>query len=74
MLALRFLQEGQNTDLSLLLYALLGFLVVVIVVGALASRQKNEAATKSGQEAGEASVKPKTSSKGKKSPSRKKSR
>lgn len=74
MLAFRFMQEGPNTSLSWLLYALLGFMVVVILVGALTSRQKNGTASKSTREAEESTAKPKTILKSRKVPSRKKSK
>jgi len=72
--AFRFLQEGPNTDLSWLLYVLLGFLVLVIVIGAQASRQKNGAASKSTREAGELPAKSKATTKVRKPPLKKKSK
>ncbi len=44
MLALQFLQEGVNTDLSWLLYGLLTFFVIVIVVGTVAGLKEKESA------------------------------
>ncbi|HEX2697784.1 MAG TPA: hypothetical protein VHM28_08750 [Anaerolineales bacterium] len=46
MLALRSMQEGPNTDLSWLFYALIGFLVLVIAAGAWVSRDKTQSASK----------------------------
>ena len=40
MFMIRFLYEGPNTDLSWLLFVVLGSFVLVILVGALASRVK----------------------------------
>ncbi|GEM_PF-6776176 len=74
MLASDFLQEAPNTDLSWLFYVLLGFMFVVIAVGALANRQKNGAASKSAHEAGESSAKSKATAKVRKSPLKRKTK
>ncbi|MCL4527813.1 MAG: hypothetical protein M1282_00175 [Chloroflexi bacterium] len=42
MLTMSFLQEGPNTSLVWLFYVLLAFLLLVIVVGALTSREEAE--------------------------------
>lgn len=59
----RFLQEGPNTELSWLLYALLGFMLLAVVVGALTSLPKSGAAPKSAREAEEHPVRSKAAAK-----------
>lgn len=44
--ALGVLQEGPNTQLSWILYVLIGLLLLAIVVGAWTSREKKEPAPK----------------------------
>jgi hypothetical protein len=49
--ALRLLQEGPNMNLSWLLYSLLGFLALVMIVGAWVSRGRGAPGSKSEREA-----------------------
>lgn len=72
MFAMSFLQEGPNTGLMWLFYILLAFLLLVVIVGALTSREKTESASKSRQKTEDPASKPRSPVKAKRSFSRKK--
>ncbi len=74
MLAMSFLQEGPNTSLVWLFYVLLAFLFLVIIVGALASREKQDLNSEPKSEIGEEAAKPKSAGKTRRLSSRKKSK
>ncbi len=74
MFAMSFLQEGPSTNLVWLFYGLLAFLLLVIVVGVLASREKPESDLGPKGGADEATSKPKLAGKTRRVSSKRKSK
>ena len=74
MFAMVFLLAEPNTSLGWLFYILLAFLALVIIVGALSSRDKTEPASKAGIETEERAAQPGFPEKVKRTSSRKKSK